>query len=94
MLLDVYQVEQAAQVRPLVKSHRGVAIFDVSNQAPDEIDALGTVITSAVTSVNLHGDRLVHAVLLGARVRPERRGEALAEPCGYRDPNTLSVRRD
>ena len=80
MLLDVYQVEQAAQVRPLVKSHRGVAIFDDSNQAPDEIDALGTVIAPAVTSVNLHGDRLVHAVLLGARVRPERRGKPWPNP--------------
>src|SRR5215211_5919999 len=45
ILLDVYQVEQAAQIRPLVEPHCGVAIFDDSNQAPNEVDAVGTVIT-------------------------------------------------
>src|SRR5215218_8398374 len=92
MLLDVYQVEQAAQVRPLVKPHRGVAIFDDSNQASDEIDAVGTVITLAVTSVNLYGDRLVHA-FSSARRSGRDEGTTLAEPRGYRDPTTPSVRR-
>ncbi len=76
MLLDVYQVEQAAQVRPLVEPHSSMAIFDDSNQTSDEIDAVGTVIIPTVTSVSLHGDRLVHAFLLGAMVRPGRRGES------------------
>src|SRR5215210_4061152 len=92
MLLDVDQVEQAAQVRPLVKPHHGVAIFDDSNQAPDEIDAVGTVITLAVTSVNLYGDRLVHA-FSSARRSGRDGGKDLAEPRGYRNPTTPSVRR-
>src|SRR5215203_2800824 len=92
ILLDVYQVEQAAQICPLVEPHGGVPSFDDLDQAPDEVDGVRTVITLAVTSVDLHGDWLVHAFLLGARVRPGRRGEALAEPRGYRDPNTLIAR--
>jgi hypothetical protein len=78
ILLDVDQVDQAAPIRPLVEPHRSVAIFDDPNQASDEVDAIRTVVPLAVSSVDLHGDWLVHAFLLGARVRPERRGEAPA----------------
>src|SRR5215213_6310635 len=78
ILLDVDQVDQAAPIRPLVELHRSVAIFDDSNQASDEVDAIRTVVPLAVSSVDLHGAWLVHAFLLGARVRPERRGEAPA----------------
>src|SRR5829696_2622819 len=93
VLLDVDQVEQAAPIRPLVEPHRSVASFDDPNQASDEVDAVRTVIPLAVTSVDFRGDWLVHAFLLGARVRPKRRGEAPAEPRGYQDPNTPSVGR-
>ena len=80
VLLDVDQVEQAAQVCPLVEAHLSVARFDHPNQAAHEVEAVRTIITLAVSrSVNLHGDWLVHAFLLGARVRPGRRGEAPAE---------------
>src|SRR5215213_8372692 len=92
VLLDVDQVEQAAQVCPLVEPHRSVASFDDPNQASDEVDAVRTVSTLAVTSVDLQGDWLVHAFLLGAGVRPGRRGEAPAEPRGYQDPSTLMAR--
>src|SRR5215211_2168876 len=92
ILLDVDQVDQAAPIRPLVEPHRSVAIFDDPNQASDEVNAVGTVVPLAMSFVDLHGDWLVHAFLLGARVRPERRGEAPASPRGYRDPNTLIAR--
>src|SRR5215207_7580995 len=61
VLLDVDQVEQAAQVCPLVEPHGGVASFDDLNQASDEVEAVRTVIPLAVSSVNLHGHWLVHA---------------------------------
>src|SRR5215208_8013703 len=73
ILLDVDQVEQASQVCPLVEPHRNGASFDDPNKASYEVDAVRTVSTLAVTSVDLHGDRFVHAFLLGARVRPGRR---------------------
>src|SRR5215212_8008800 len=76
VLLDVDQVEQAAQVCPLVEPHRNVASFDDPNQASDEVEAVRTVSPLAVSSVDLHGDRLIHVFLLGARVRPRRRGES------------------
>src|SRR5215203_7296447 len=38
VLLDVDQVEQAAQVCPLVEPHGGVTSFDDLNQASDEVD--------------------------------------------------------
>jgi hypothetical protein len=60
VLLDVDQVEQAAPIRPLVEPHGAMASFDDPDQAPDEVDAEGTVIPLAVTSVDFHGDRLVH----------------------------------
>ena len=60
-LLDVDQVEQTAPICPLVERHLGVASFDDPNQAPDEVDAVRTVIPLAVSSVDFHGDRLVHA---------------------------------
>src|SRR5918993_5516457 len=39
VLLDVDQVEQAAQFCPLVETHRSVASFDHPNQASDEVEA-------------------------------------------------------
>src|SRR5215213_1111942 len=82
VLLDVDQVEQAAQVCPLVEPHRSVASFDDPNQASDEVDAVRTVSPLLVSSVNLHGDWLVHALLLGPRVRPGRRWDCPAETRG------------
>src|SRR5215218_7861296 len=76
ILLDMDQVEQAAQVCPLVEPHLGVASFDDLNQASDEVEAVRTVITLAANSVDLHGGRLVHTFLLGAKVRLGRRGES------------------
>src|SRR5918995_5737704 len=70
VLLDVDQVEQAAPICPLVERHLSVASFDDPNQAPDEVDAVRTVIPLAVSSVDLHGDRLVHAL------SPRREGPA------------------
>jgi hypothetical protein len=51
VLLDVDQVEQAAQFCPLVERHLSVASFDDPNQAPDEVDGVRTVILLAVSSV-------------------------------------------
>jgi hypothetical protein len=67
VFLDVDQIEQAASVRPLVEPHYNVAAFDDLNQAPDEVDGVRTVIPLAVSSVNLHGDRLVHAFFSSAQ---------------------------
>src|SRR5215212_1927341 len=90
ILLDVDQVEQASQVCPFVEPHGNVAIFDDSNQASYEVDGVRTVITPAVTSVDFHGDWLVHAFC----PRPE--GPAGTEGGKYR-PNpavteTLTLR--
>src|SRR5215211_4415679 len=76
ILLDVDQVEQATPIRPLVEPHGGMASFEHPNQASDEVDGVRTVIPLAVTSVDLHGYRFVHTFLLGAMVRPGRRGES------------------
>src|SRR5215207_2801081 len=77
ILFDVDQVEQATPpVRPLVEPHLSVASFDDPNQASDEVEAMRTVIPLAVSSVDFHGDLFVHVFLLGARVRPGRRGES------------------
>src|SRR5215216_3439071 len=73
VLLDVHQVEQAAQVCPLVEAHGGVASFDDLNQASDEVEAVRTVITLAANSVDLHGGWLVHAF------SPRREGPAGTE---------------
>ena len=74
VLLDVDQVEQAALlVRPLVEPHLSVASFDDMDQASGEEDGVGTVITLAVSSVDLQGDRLVHAF------SPRREGPARTE---------------
>src|ERR671920_1732114 len=43
VLLDVDQVEQAAQVCPLVEPHGSVASFDHLNQASDKVDGVRTV---------------------------------------------------
>src|ERR687889_320319 len=61
VLLDVDQVEQAAQICPLVETHLSVASFDDPDQASHEVEAIRTAITLAMSSVNLHGDWLVHA---------------------------------
>src|SRR5215210_8953331 len=61
VLLDVDQVYQAAQICPLVEPHLSVARFDHPNQASDEVEAVGTVIPLAVSSVDLQGNWLVHA---------------------------------
>src|SRR5215210_8031706 len=73
ILLDVDQVEQAAQICPLVEPHGGVPSFDDPNQAPDEVDGVRTVIPLAVSSVYLHGNWLVHAF------SPRREGPARTE---------------
>src|SRR5918997_1877844 len=70
VLLDVDQVEQGAQICPLVEPHLSVASFDHPNQASDEEDGVRTVIPLTVSSVDLHGDRLVHAF------SPQREGPA------------------
>src|SRR5215217_3015077 len=80
VLLHVDQVEQAASVRPLVEPHLSVASFDDLNQASDEVDGVRTVIPLAVSSVNRHGDRLVHAF------SPRREGSAGTEG-GKPQPN-------
>src|ERR671920_548008 len=61
VLLDVDQVEQAAQVCPLVETHLSVAGFHHPNQTSDEVEAVRTVIPLAVSSVYLQGDWFVHA---------------------------------
>ena len=61
VLLDVDQVDQAAPVCPLVEAHGSMPSFDHPKQASDEVEAVRTVIPLAITSVDLHGDRLVHA---------------------------------
>src|SRR5215204_4161615 len=73
ILLDVDQVEQAAQFCPLVESHLSVASFHDPNEASYEEDGVRTVIPLPVSSVHFHGDRLVHTFLLSARIRPGRR---------------------
>src|SRR5215203_5190736 len=93
ILLDVDQVEQAAQICPLVEPHLSVASFDDPNQASDEVEAVRTVIPLAANSVDLHGGWLVHTFLLGAKVWPGRRGgNPQPNPRGYRDPSTLMAR--
>src|SRR5215211_5428384 len=76
VLLDVDQVEQAAQICPLVEPHRSVASFDDLNQASYEVEAVRTVFPLAANSVDLYGGWLVHTFLLGAKVRLGRRGES------------------
>ena len=67
ILLDVDQVDCVAPVHPLVEPHGGVALFDELDYAPGEVDALQTVSTVAVTSVDFHGDRLVNAFSFAQR---------------------------
>src|ERR671914_412067 len=43
VILDVNQVKQAAPARPLVEPHLGVASFDDSDQASDEVNGVRTV---------------------------------------------------
>src|SRR5215216_7670326 len=73
ILLDVDQVEQAAQVCPLVEPHGSVASFDDLNQASDEVDGVRTVIPLAANSVDLYGGWLVHTF------SPRREGPAGTE---------------
>src|SRR5215212_12109316 len=68
VLLEVDQVEQAAQVCPLVETHLSVAGFDDPDQAAHEVDGVRTIITLTVSrSVDLHGDWLVHAFAPGRK---------------------------
>src|SRR5829696_1613216 len=67
VLLDVDQVDQSAQICPLVEPHGSVARFDALNQASDEVEAVRTVIPLAANSVDLHGGWLVHAFFSSAR---------------------------
>jgi hypothetical protein len=53
ILLDMDQVEQAAQVCPFVEPHGSVPSFDDPNQASDEVDGVRTIITLAATCRNL-----------------------------------------
>src|SRR5215211_6571975 len=76
VLLDVDQVEQAAQICPLIEPHLGVTSFDELNQASDEVDGVRTVFPLAANPVDFHGGWLVHTFLLGAKVRLGRRGES------------------
>src|SRR5215213_2627642 len=80
VLLDVDQVEQAAQICPLVEPHGAMASFDDLNQASDEVEALRTVFPLAATSVDLHGGWLVHVF------SPRREGPAGTEG-GKPQPN-------
>src|SRR5215212_9351235 len=81
ILLDVDQVEQAAQICPLVEPHGGVASFDDPNQASYEVDGVRTVIPLAASSVDFHGDRLIHSF------SPQREGPAGTEVgCPGRTP--------
>src|SRR5215203_2960919 len=80
VLLDVDQVEQAAQICPLVESHRRVASFDDLNRASDEVEAVRTEIPLAANSVDLHGGWLVHVF------SPRREGPAETEG-GKSQPN-------
>jgi hypothetical protein len=73
ILLDVDQVEQAAQICPLVETHLSVGSFDHPNQASHEVEAVRTVSLLAVSSVYLHGDWFVHAF------SPRRKGPAGTE---------------
>src|SRR5215210_5701392 len=83
VLLHVDQVEQAAPIRPFVETHLSVASFDDLNQASDEVEAVRTVIPLAASSVDLHGNRLVHAF------SPKREGPAGTE--GGSPSRTLAV---
>src|SRR5215211_4205445 len=89
VLLDVDQVDQAAQICPLVEPHLGVASFDALNQASDEVEAVRTVIPLAANSVDFHGGWLVHAFSSARRSGWDGGGKAPAEPRGYQDPSTL-----
>jgi hypothetical protein len=81
VLLDVDQVEQASQVCPLVEPHGSVASFDDPNQASYEQDGVRTVIPLAASSVDFHGDRLIHSF------SPQREGPAGTEVgCPGRTP--------
>src|SRR5215208_6015914 len=100
VLLNVDQVEQAAPpVRPLVETHLSVASFDDLNQASDEVEVVRTVSPLIVSSVNLHGDWLVHAFAPwpegpagteGGKTRPK---PAVTENLTPRSPETVKRRR-
>src|SRR5215208_6839319 len=82
VLVDVDQVEQAAQVCPLVEPHGSVASFEDLNQASDEVDGVRTVFPLAANSVDLHGGWLVHAFSPRREGPAGTEGEAPAEPRG------------
>src|SRR5215210_2465314 len=99
VLLYVHQVEQAAQIRPLVEPHLGVAGFDDLNQASDEVDGVRMVCPLAVSSVYLQGDRLVHAFSprregpAGREGGSPSRTRAVTETLTPRSPQTVKRRR-
>src|SRR5215210_4670631 len=99
VLLYVDQVEQAAQIRPLVEPHLGVAGFDDLNQASDEVDGVRMVCLLAVSSVYLQGDRLVHAFFSSSRGSGWEGGgkpqpnPAVTETLTPRSPQTVKRRR-
>src|SRR5215217_5349642 len=92
VLLDVDQVEQAAQICPLVEPHGGMASFDDLNQASEEVDGVRTVFPLAANSVDLHGGWLVHVFSPRREGPAGTEGESPAEPRGYQDPSTLIAR--
>src|SRR5918998_83372 len=98
VLLDVDQVEQAAQICPLVEPHGSAASFDDLNQASDEVEAVRTVIPLAVSSVDLQGNWLVHAFSSWRGSGREGGGNpsrtrAVTETLTPRSPETVKHRR-
>jgi hypothetical protein len=98
VLLDVDQVERAAQICPLVEPDGSVAGFDDPNQASDEVEAVRTVIPLAVSSVDLQGNWLVHAFssLRGSGREgggSHGRTRAVTETLTPRSPGTVKQRR-
>jgi hypothetical protein len=99
VLLDVDQVEQAAQICPLVEPHGSVASFDDPNQASDEVETVRTVIPLALSSVDFHSDWLVHAFSprregpAGREGGSPGRTRAVTENLAPRSPETVKRRR-
>src|SRR5918993_4597985 len=99
VFLDVDQVEQAAQISPLVETHLSVASFDDLDQASAEVEALRTVRPLAVSSVYFHGDWLVHAFAprregpAGREGGSPGRTRAVSENLAPRSPETVKRRR-
>src|SRR5215210_2145097 len=78
ILLDVDQVDQVAPIHPFVEPHGSATLSDDPDFAPGEGDGVRTVSTTAVTSVNLHGDPLEHPLSFSRRYG--RDGEGMFRP--------------